>query len=113
MADPPNTQSRLITTTHVIAGDHLADDSLTALVAPTTAGDFNTLEERLILKGCVRLEDILFAFDSSFLRPETADDMPLLADLRDKHKQGDLMPVRQLVARTQGQRHDPGEIELA
>ncbi len=53
--------------------------------APTAADEFNTLGERLLPKGCFRMEDVRFEFDSSFIKPDTAEDMPHLADLIDKH----------------------------
>jgi outer membrane protein OmpA-like peptidoglycan-associated protein len=65
---------------------------LRALVAPSTGQGFNTLGERLIPKGCFRLEDVLFEFDSSFVRPEIKAAMPELKELRDRHKQGDVFP---------------------
>jgi hypothetical protein len=55
------------------------------LVAPTIREEFNTLGERLTPKGCFRLEDVRFEFDSSFIKPEAAQEMPLLADLIEKY----------------------------
>jgi hypothetical protein len=81
-----------IATGGVVASDQRLHEPLSAFVGPTTSGEFNTIADRLVPKGCFRLEDILFEFDSSFVKPEIAKEMPLLADLRDKHKQGDLMP---------------------
>jgi hypothetical protein len=75
-----------------VAADHPPPEPLRALVAPTTADRFNTIAERLVPKGCFRLEDVHFEFDSSFVKPEVAQAMPALADLRNKHKQGDLVP---------------------
>src|SRR5262245_2650631 len=69
----------------VVSATQRLADPLTVLAGPTSATEFNTIGERLIPKGCFRLEDIRFEFDSSFVRPEVSEEMPLLADLRDKH----------------------------
>jgi len=92
MPDSEEEQSQQITTGLVVASDHRPVKPLTALVAPTVSDDFNTIRERLIPKGCFRLEDVVFEFDSSFVRPEVAKEMRHLADLREKHKEGDFMP---------------------
>ena len=68
-----------------IAADQQQPEPQPVLVGPTTADEFNTIGERLIPKGCFRMEDIRFEFDSSFIRPEAKDDMPALADLIDRH----------------------------
>ncbi|MGE5692394.1 MAG: phage baseplate assembly protein V [Candidatus Zixiibacteriota bacterium] len=70
-----------------IAADHPALEPAPLLAAPTTAGEFNTVGERLIPKGCFRMEDVRFEFDSSFIKPEAAEEMPLLADLIEKHSE--------------------------
>jgi outer membrane protein OmpA-like peptidoglycan-associated protein len=75
-----------------VAADHPLSEPLRALVAPSTGEGFNTLGERLIPKGCFRLEDVLFEFDSSFVRPDVKAAMPELRDLRERHKQGDVFP---------------------
>ena len=56
------------------------------LVGASTATEFNTLRARLIPRGCFKLEDSHFAFDSSFVLPldQTFDAGPLKA-LMDKH----------------------------
>ena len=59
---------------------------LTAFVAPTTADEFNTLGERLVPKACFKVEDLLFDFASSFIRPDMKDHLPELAGLRNEHK---------------------------
>jgi peptidoglycan hydrolase-like protein with peptidoglycan-binding domain len=59
---------------------------LTAFVAPTTAAEFNTLGERLVPKACFKVEDLLFDFASSFIRPDMKDHLPELAGLRNDHK---------------------------
>ncbi len=59
---------------------------LTAFVAPTTTAEFNTLGERLVPKACFKVEDLLFDFASSFIRPDMKDHLPELAGLRNEHK---------------------------
>src|SRR5262245_37967993 len=56
------------------------------------AGEFNTLGERLVPKGCFKVEDLLFEFDSSFIRPEIKAHLPKLVQLRNQHKEGDAFP---------------------
>jgi hypothetical protein len=92
MPDSKEEQSQQIISGLVVAADHRPREPLTAFVAPTVSDDFNTIRERLIPKGCFRLEDVVFEFDSSFVRPEVAKEMRYLADLREKHKEGDDMP---------------------
>ena len=73
-----------------------AGGSTVLLVAPTTNNEYNTLGERLAPQGCFRLDDMRFEFDSSFVKPEVADEMPFLADLIEKHtmnaQQGRIKP---------------------
>jgi hypothetical protein len=59
---------------------------LTVFAAPTTAAEFNTLGERLVPKACFKVEDLLFDFASSFIRPDMKDHLPELAGLRNDHK---------------------------
>ena len=68
-----------------LASEHTAPPRLLAFVGPTTGAEFNTIGERLIPKGCFRLEDLRFEFDSSFILPDVAPEMVLLADLIDQH----------------------------
>ncbi|MCG2747203.1 MAG: peptidoglycan-binding protein [Desulfobulbaceae bacterium] len=68
-----------------IAADQQQVGPQPILVGPTTGKEFNTIGERLIPKGCFCFEDIRFAFDSSFVLPGVAKDMPGLADLRERH----------------------------
>ena len=56
------------------------------LVAPTTSNEQNFVSTNLIPIACFRVEDIRFEFDSSFVRPEIANEMAELATLRDEHK---------------------------
>jgi Putative peptidoglycan binding domain len=59
---------------------------LTVFAAPTNAAEFNTLGERLVPKACFKVEDLLFDFASSFIRPDMKDHLPELAGLRNDHK---------------------------
>jgi hypothetical protein len=59
---------------------------LTVFAAPTNATEFNTLGERLVPKACFKVEDLLFDFASSFIRPDMKDHLPELAGLRNDHK---------------------------
>src|SRR5262249_20131231 len=59
---------------------------LTVFAAPATSDEFNTLGERLVPKGCFKVEDLLFDFDSSFIRPEIGTHMPKLVQLRNDNK---------------------------
>ena len=56
-----------------------------ARVAPTTEQEFNTLVAALIPIACWRLEDLRFAFDSSFILPQAAIELPHLSALRLAH----------------------------
>jgi hypothetical protein len=65
---------------------------LTVFAAPSTGSEFNSVGERLVPKGCFKVEDLLFDFDSSFVRPEIGAELPQLAKLRNDNKVGDLLP---------------------
>lgn len=55
------------------------------LAAPSTANEFNRVQTAVIPLACWRIEDVLFAFDSSFVLPEIRDEMAELARLIDDH----------------------------
>ena len=65
---------------------------LTVFAAPTTGDEFNTLGERLVPKACFKVEDLLFDFGSSFIRPELKNHLPKLVQLRNDNKVGDVFP---------------------
>ena len=65
---------------------------LTVFAAPATSTEFNTLGERLVPKACFKVEDLLFDFGSSFIRPEMKDHLPKLTQLRNDNKVGDVFP---------------------
>ena len=55
------------------------------LVAPTTVDEHNTIRAAILPFACWRCDDIRFDFDSSFVRPEIADELGALAALRKQH----------------------------
>src|SRR3954464_14333524 len=59
---------------------------LTVFAAPATGDEFNTIGERLVPKGCFKVEDLLFDFGSSFIKPEIELHLPRLSQLRNEHK---------------------------
>jgi len=69
-----------------VSGTHPEVQEEFLLVGASTASEFNTLRARLIPRGCFKLEDSHFAFDSSFVLPldQTFDAGPLKT-LMDKH----------------------------
>jgi hypothetical protein len=72
-----------------VSATHASEDSIELLVAPSTAAEFNKARLRPIPIACWRVDDIRFAFDSSFVAPEVAKEVPHLAALRDQHKRMD------------------------
>jgi hypothetical protein len=80
MSDPPLTSPG-----GAIAAERSAPEEIPILVGLTEADEFNTIAARLIPKGCFRVEDVRFAFDTSFPLPDVAEEMPLLADLIEIH----------------------------
>ena len=69
-----------------IAASHLDLDILPILVSPSTAGKGkNTIRMELIPVACWKLNDVRFAFASSFIRPETKDEFTELMALRKEH----------------------------
>src|SRR5580698_6728280 len=72
-----------------VTGPHPAPSPLQVLAAPTTASDSNRVRMPLIPIACWKIEDIRFAFDSSFVTPDAAVEMQALKDLRESNsKQG-------------------------
>jgi hypothetical protein len=57
-----------------IAGSHDSPSTFEFLVAPTTDDKFNTARLRLIPVACWRVDDIRFAFASSFVAADPPDD---------------------------------------
>jgi hypothetical protein len=67
------------------AAAHPAADTLPVLVGPATSGEFNTIRDPLIVVACWRMDDIRFAFASSFIQPNAAEEFALLATLMSAH----------------------------
>jgi hypothetical protein len=72
-----------------VAGKHNPADSPQLLLGPTTSSQFNSATLRLIPVACFRVDDIRFAFDSSFVASDPADEkndiraeLKLLVNLR-------------------------------
>ncbi|HEV8549335.1 MAG TPA: peptidoglycan-binding protein [Polyangiaceae bacterium] len=55
-------------------------------VAATTQASLNTLRSALLPIACWKLEDLRFDFDSSFIKPEGADEFSALLELREQHE---------------------------
>jgi len=80
-----------------VTGQHEPVAPIELRVGSSTADQMNTVRLRLIPVACFRVDDIRFAFDSSFVFSDPADDkndiraeLRLLADLLDKHPQSPL-----------------------
>src|ERR1051325_2570066 len=69
-----------------IAALHPEGTPRSALVGPTTADEFNALHALLSPIACWRVEDLLFDFDSSFVKPVGQRDLRELKRLRDRLK---------------------------
>ena len=67
-------------------GTHAPRDTQPFRTAPTTGTDFNTLGLDIVSLGCLSLNDILFAFDSSFINKDAVKMLEQLPALREKHK---------------------------
>lgn len=59
-----------------VSGEHAAADPFAFLVGPTTTDQFNTARLRLIPIACWRVDDVRFAFDSSFVNADPEPDNP-------------------------------------
>src|ERR1039458_3257881 len=56
-----------------VSGEHPAAKPFEFLVGPTTTDQFNTARLRLIPIACWRVDDIRFAFDSSFVNADASE----------------------------------------
>ncbi len=73
-----------------VSGSHPPADEVPLVVAPSTANESNAL---LLWKNpvaCWKVEDIRFAFGSSFVTPDIAKEIRELFDLRARHRKTDL-----------------------
>ncbi len=86
---PPATPPASRASPRSLAASQDIPDARPFLVGPTTGSESNLIRARLIPKACWRAEDLLFDFDSSFVRPDARDELRALRALRDKHKQVD------------------------
>src|SRR5277367_3285032 len=66
-------------------GTHPTDDPYELLIGPSTSGEFNEITLRPLPIACWKIEDIRFAFDSSFVTPDASKEFHQLRDLRIKH----------------------------
>ena len=73
-----------------VAGKHPAASPFEPLVAPSTASQSNKARLRLIPVACWRVDDVRFAFDSSFVTPAITQELQLLISVRAAHKVKDL-----------------------
>lgn len=73
------------TTPGGVSGTHAPFEGAPAKVAPATGSEKNAVSTFLIPLACWRVEDMRFKFDSSFVLPTVAAEMPLLASLRQTH----------------------------
>jgi hypothetical protein len=71
-------------------GTHPEGAPFRVLAAPATAAEFNRVVLRLVPVACWKIEDIRFAFDSSFVTPEATAELQALKELRESHSQEDL-----------------------
>src|SRR5690349_10004947 len=69
-----------------IAAIHPADPPRIALVGPSTDTQFNTIQNFISPIACWRVEDLLFDFDSSFVKPVGQRDLRELKQLRERLK---------------------------
>jgi Putative peptidoglycan binding domain len=72
-----------------VSGHHTESERLEFLVAPTTSTERNTVRLRLIPVACWRVDQIRFAFDSSFVTPDITEELKTLHGLREIHKRTD------------------------
>jgi hypothetical protein len=68
-----------------VTGRHPGSLKRALPIAPTTAAGVNTLRFSLLPIACWKLEDLRFDFDSSFIKPEGADEFTALLELRRQH----------------------------
>ncbi|MEJ7732935.1 MAG: OmpA family protein [Polyangiaceae bacterium] len=70
------------------AFDHPTRRTLPLLVAPTFGAEHNAVREGLDPIACWSIGDVRFEFDSSRVKPEVAEETPLLARLIARHARG-------------------------
>ncbi len=67
------------------AAQHSEPPPLEILAAPSLSSELNTARFRPIPIACWRVDDIRFAFDSSFVTPDITVELKMLARLREEH----------------------------
>ena len=67
------------------SASHPASETFPILVAPTTGKEKNKIRMELIPVACWKLNDVRFAFASSFVLPDSRPEFVELSDLRKKH----------------------------
>src|SRR5262245_14630462 len=68
-----------------IIGRHEPLEKIRVVVAPRTDQEFNAIRAALSPVACLRLDDIRFEFDSSFVQPAIEDELRGLAELFADH----------------------------
>ena len=72
-----------------ISGTHPEAPPFQIFAAPSTADQFNAVHIPLLPVACWRVDDIRFAFDSSFVTPDIATEIQALSDLRELKQKRD------------------------
>ena len=75
-----------------VVGLHPPHPRREILAAPTTGEELNTVKAALIPFACWRINDVRFAFTSSFVQPDVNDELAELRALIEEHSLGDLKP---------------------
>jgi hypothetical protein len=70
-----------------VSAEHPPADPFQFFVGPTTASEFNTARLRLIPIACLRVDDIRFKFDSSFIRMDPSADPNDPKDIRSEMRE--------------------------
>jgi hypothetical protein len=86
MSNDPNNNQVYGSSDGGLAGTLAAAADFSLLVGPSTADEYNTARLRLIPIACWRVDDVRFAFDSSFVTPDITGELQLLARLREQNK---------------------------
>src|SRR5437867_12055769 len=68
-----------------VVGKHTLLSDLPGVVAPATAGEFNTIRVGLVPIACFRVDNVRFAFDSSFVGPGAKAELSRLGALLQEH----------------------------
>ena len=73
-----------------VTGKHPETDPPKFFIAPSTGSEFNVLQFPLVPVACWRVDDIRFAFDSSFVTSGVTTEIRQFWDLREDHAQTDI-----------------------